>query len=303
MPQRSISSPLIPFATACLGIALFSAMDGYMKGLSIALGAYNAMFWRLIIGTLLCGGLFVIRQEKLPMKAAMRLHMLRGSLAAIMATTFFYGIARVPLAEGIALSFIAPLITLYLAAALLGEKISRGALTASLLGIAGVGVILAGRIGGTAYDAEALKGIGAIFVSAILYAYNLILQRQQAQIATPSEIAFFQSLCAMGTLGLVAPWFAVVPSVDYLPDILISASLAMCSLLLLSWAYARAEAQVLVTVEYTAFIWAALFGWLFFREAVTAATLVGTGLIVAGCIIATRQRPSNNAEHIEPAAL
>jgi S-adenosylmethionine uptake transporter len=42
-------------------------------------------------------------------------------------------------------------------------------------------------------------------------------------------------------------------------------------------------------VEYTAFIWAALFGWLFFAEPVSTGTLMGTALIVAGCIISTRK--------------
>jgi S-adenosylmethionine uptake transporter len=52
-------------------------------------------------------------------------------------------------------------------------------------------------------------------------------------------------------------------------------------------------------VEYTAFIWAALVGWFAFAEPVTASTLIGAGLIVAGCLIAARQRP----DHIEAAAL
>ncbi len=286
---RPITSPAQPFALACVGIALFAAMDAYMKGLSIALGAYNAMFWRVLVGAALAGSIFLIRREAMPSRAALQLHLKRGSVAAVMAVAFFYGIARVPLAEGIALSFIAPLITLYLAAVMLGETISRNAITASLLGISGVAVMLAGRWGGAAYDEEAWRGIIAIFISAVFYAYNLILQRQQAQVATPVEIAFFQSLVVSVLLGLVAPFFAVLPGAAHWPDIIISAVLAMISLLLLSWAYARAEAQILVTVEYTAFLWAALFGWLFFSEAVTAATVAGTALIITGCIIATRK--------------
>jgi S-adenosylmethionine uptake transporter len=223
----------------------------------------------------------------------MRLHLLRGTVTAVMATMFFYGIARVPLAEGVALSFIAPLITLYLAAVLLGEKISASAIAASVMGIAGVAVILAGRIGGEPQNDEALWGVVAILASAVLYAYNLILQRQQAQVATPSEIALFQSLCAGAVLALVAPWLAVVPSAEHLLNLAISAALTMGALLLLSWAYARAQAQVLVTVEYTAFIWASIFGWLFFREAVTLPTIIGTALIVMGCIVAARQKPAN----------
>lgn len=289
--NRNPASPALPFAIACAGIALFSLMDAYMKGLSIGLGAYNAMFWRVIVGAVITGVIFVIRCEALPTRTAMRLHLKRGSVAGVMAVAFFYGIARVPLAEGIALSFIAPLITLYLAAVMLGEKISRNAITASFLGLSGVGVMLAGRLGGAAYDVEAWCGITAIFTSAIFYAYNLILQRQQAQVATPVEIAFFQSLVVTVLLGLVSPFFAVVPRAVYWSDIVISAVLAVVSLLLLSWAYARAEAQILVTVEYTAFLWAALFGWLYFGERVTAATTAGTALIIIGCIIATRRSP------------
>jgi S-adenosylmethionine uptake transporter len=292
MIMRPRSSLFLPFATACLGIAVFSLMDTKMKALSIGIGAYNAMFWRVWVGAIMAGVLFLVRQEKLPAREAMRLHLIRGCIAALMAVTFFWGIARVPLAEGIALSFIAPLITLYLAAVMLGEKIGPHAILASLVALGGVVVILASRIGAKAHDAEALWGICAIFVSAVLYAFNLIFQRQQAQVATPVEIALFQSVVAGSCLGIAAPVLAIVPASSDWFAIVIAAALAIIALLLLSWAYARAEAQVLVTVEYTAFIWAAIFGWIVFREAVTSATLIGGALIVIGCVIATRKSPT-----------
>ena len=50
------------------------------------------------------------------------LHLWRGLVVSVMAFLFFWGLARVPLAEAIGLSFIAPLIALYLAAVLLKEK-------------------------------------------------------------------------------------------------------------------------------------------------------------------------------------
>ena len=227
---------------------------------------------------------------------------LRGTIAAFMATCFFWGLARVPLAEAIALSFIAPLITLYLAAVLLGEKISRGAIFATILGFVGVLVILSARVTGD-YQPEVLKGSAAILVSAVLYAYNLVLQRKQAQLASPIEIVFFQNLTAGAVLLLAAPWLAVVPAVSHAPAIVGSTVLAIVSLLLLSWAYARAEAQVLVSVEYTAFVWAAIFGWYIFGEAVSLATLVGTVLIVGGCVIAARQKPNSKPSHVEVVAL
>ena len=63
----------------------------------------------------------------------------------------------------------------------------------------------------------------------------------------------------------------------------------MLSLLLLTWAYARAEAQVLVPMEYSAFGWAAAVGWLAFGEPVSWTTVVGVALIVAACLVAARR--------------
>src|SRR4051812_35462934 len=119
-PARSIA---LPFAAACLGIATFTAMDAAMKGLSIAIGAYNATLWRTIAGSLLGGALFFARRLPLPAMSTLGLHLLRGGIVSVMAVLWFWGIARVPLAEAIALSFIAPLIALYLASPIPGEKI------------------------------------------------------------------------------------------------------------------------------------------------------------------------------------
>ena len=68
----------------------------------------------------------------------------------------------------------------------------------------------------------------------------------------------------------------------------LAAALAVTSLMLMSLAYRQAEAQRLVAIEYTAFIWAAILGWWFFAEAVTPRTLLGTGLIVLGCLVSAR---------------
>lgn len=286
MPQsRSIA---VPFAAACLGIAFFSTMDAAMKGVSIAIGAYDAMLWRSLIGSAAMGAVFLATRQPLPSREAMRLHLIRGAITASMAVLFFWGVVRVPLAEAIAISFIAPLIALYLAAVLLGETIRPRAIIGSLLGLAGVGVILLARARGD-YGPEALPGAVAVLGSAVLYAMNIVLMRKQALVAAPIEVATFQNVTTLAFLALAAPFLATRAGLTQLPGLTLSAALAICSLLLLSWAYARAEAQSLIAVEYTAFGWAALFGWLVFGERITWPVLGGTGLIVIGCIVAARQ--------------
>jgi S-adenosylmethionine uptake transporter len=62
MPSQR-SSTLAAFLVACLGIALFSIMDGVMKALVIAIGAYNAMLWRQIVGFGLGGDEHLLRRS------------------------------------------------------------------------------------------------------------------------------------------------------------------------------------------------------------------------------------------------
>jgi S-adenosylmethionine uptake transporter len=287
---------LMPFLAVLAGIASFSLMDGLMKSASLLVGAYSAMLWRSLTGVGLMWPVWKLGGGRWPRREVLRLHAIRGLNSAAMATSFFWGLKYLPLAEGMALSFIAPLIALYLAAVTLGEKIERKAIIASLLGLAGMLVIAAGRLGGGKYDPQAAWGIAAILFSAVLYAWNLILQRQQAQIADPREIALFQAVFTSLFLALLAPWLATFPPLQAWYDIAGSAVLAAVSLMLISWGYARAETQVLLPLEYSAFIWAALFGWFMFDEALTLPTVAGAVLIVAGCWIATRK-------HIEATAL
>lgn len=289
-----------PFLAVTLGIALFSVMDGLMKSASIAVGAYTAMLLRSLIGSALMFPLWKWRGGTWPEGTAMKLHALRGAISGAMATSFFWGLVHVPMAEGIAISFIAPLIALYLAAALLGERIGRGAVLASVLGLGGVIVIAWARMGQTAYGSMAGWGIAAILFSAVLYAFNLILQRKQALMSGPVEVALFQTVFVALFLALPAPWLASLPDLSALRDIAGSAVLAMVSLMIISWGYGRAEAQALLPVEYTAFIWAALLGWFMFAEPVTVPTVAGAVLIVAGCLLAA---PRGRTQHIEETTL
>jgi len=280
------------FAVCCVGVALFSVMDGAMKGVSLSIGLYNALLWRALAGAVL--GAFLMMAFRLPWpgRAALRLHLLRGVVVAGMAALFFWALMRLPMAETIALSFIAPIFALYLAAVLLGEHIGGRAIGASLLGLAGVGVILAGRASGD-YDGQALLGAGAAVPSAMLFAWNLIIQRRQAQIASPVEIAFFQHLVMSIVYAPFAWAWAKLPPPDMMPLVLFAAALAFTSLMAFAWAYARAEAQRLIPVEYTAFIWAAIVGAIAFGERLTLTTLAGAVLIVAGCLLVARTRPTS----------
>ena len=293
-------APLIAFLVGSLGIATFSGMDAVMKGLVIALGIYPTMLWRMLSGVAMSGTLFAFRPSR-PSRSTMRIHLFRGALTTVMAMLFFWGLARVPLAQAIALAFIAPLISLFLAAAFLGETIGRKIIGGSLIAFAGIVLIFIGQAQAD-LGHEAVLGSMAILASAICYAVNIILMRRQALVAGPVEIAFFQNVIVAVLLLAAWPLFggADLPPVDQMPFILLAAFLSTSSLLLLSWAYARAEASYLAATEYTSFLWAMLLGWLVFGEGVSWFTLGGAALIVAGCFLAAR-RPEDCTPSLEAA--
>ncbi len=289
---------------ACLGgMMFFGAMDTAMKAVTIDIGVVAALFWRCTIGSVIAGALFLLKGERrLPKGPLLRLHLLRGTVVSGMAVLFFWGLARTPMAETVAITFIAPIIALFLAAVLLKERIGRGAVFASVLGFGGVLVIAGGRLGllGNAVPDHGVAqwpGIAAITASAVLYAWNLVLQRQQAQIASPQEIVLVQNLIMAFWIGLAMPFVGMTPGGGAMAAPLgwglltVAAVLAIVSLSLLSWAYARAEAQALVPLEYSMFIWGALFGWLVFDETIGWTTLAGATLIIAGCWQVTRKQP------------
>ena len=286
---------LLPIAVALAGVGFLSLMDAFMKEAALAAGAYSAAFFRSLIGAGIAIPLWLGRGGRWPGRRALRFHVIRGVVSAFMALSFFYAITILPLAETIAISFVAPVISLYLAAIILKEQIHRLAIVAALLGLAGTMVIIGGRIGAETGGEGVELGLAAILFSAVLYAYNLVLARQQALVAGPLEIASFHSGMGALVLGLAAPWFLTVPGGETFASIAAASVLTVCGAISLAWAYAREEAQVLVPLEYSGFLWAALFGYLFFAEQVTPATLAGTALIVVGCWIAARRRPEQAA--------
>lgn len=291
-------SPALALGVAAGGIGLFSIMDAFMKSLVLAIGVYNALLWRMGTGSLLGAVAWGAGGGGWPTARALRLHLARGALTTAMALLFFWGLARVPMAQAISLAYIAPLLALVLGAALLKERVGPRVIVASLAALVGVGVILAGQSRGAAAP-DALAGAVAILASAVLYAFNLIVARLQSQAARPGEIAFVQSAIVTLILLVAAPWLAHWPPAAEWPKIAVAAALATASLFLLAWAYAHGEAGYLATTEYTSFVYAAGLGWLVFGERVATATLLGAAIIVGACLYGAR-RSDIAAETMEP---
>lgn len=283
--------PIHGFVAALGAVAVLSVMDAVMKHLVIAIGIVAVSVWRSVVSFGLSAVLYLRRGVAWPDRKTLRLHVVRGVIVTVMAALFFWGIGRVPLAQAIALTFIAPLIAMLLAALSLKEHIGRSSVLGAFAAFAGVIVIVLGQARASVAS-DVLLGIGAILASALCYAVNIVMMRHQALAAKPLEINFFQCLTVL------VLWLLVLPFID-LPSwpgsqwgwILAAALMSTSGTLLFAWGYARGPASYLAVTEYSGFVWASLMGWLFFREAVSLTTALGAMLIVGGCLIAARRKP------------
>lgn len=287
---RVAQHPVQAFIVALAAVGALSVMDAVMKHLVIALGLVAVSIWRSFVNLGFATLIYLPRRTGWPSRPTLRLHVGRALLMTVMALMFFWGLARVPIAQAIALTFIAPLIALLLAALTLGEAIGRRSMLGSLAAFAGVVTIVIGQARADLGDA-ALWGSAAILGSALCYAVNIVMMRRQALAAGPQEINFFQNL----TVAIV--WVAAIPLVGapawptgQVGWIIVASLLSTAGALLFAFAYARAEAGYLAVTEYSAFLWAAALGWLIFREPVSLYTLAGAVLIVGGCLIAARPK-------------
>jgi len=301
-PTQPNTASIAPVLVCVFAIFLLCLMDAVMRQLTFAIGVYSTVLARSVLACLTMGAVWLSGPRIWPSGSLARLHALRAFTVGGVLILFFWGLARMPMAEAIALSFVAPLVALFMAAFMLGERIQRAAIFGSAAGLAGVGVIMAGQFGQQNYSPDAMWGALSVLGSAVFYAYNLILARRQALLAGPVEIGFFQNLCLVAMLSLAAPWLAVMPAVEYWPHIAAATALSLTGLVLMTWSYARAEAQRLIPMEYTAFVWAALLGWFMFHEPLSWTTILGAGLIIAGCLAVALTKPKL-AEPIEAAGV
>ena len=288
--------PILAFVVALASVGVLSIMDAVMKALVLAIGLYATMVWRSLAGLIMSAILYLPGRKAWPSRQVIRLHVARGAVVTVMGLLFFFGLGRIPMAQAIALTFIAPLIALMLAAATLGEQVGKRTIFASITAFAGVLIIVAGQATHAMGDGV-LVGTFAILGSAVCYAINSVMIRRQSLAAKPLEIGFFQNGTIAILMAASLPFLGGVewPGEHWLA-IVAAAALSFAGILLFAYAYARGEASYLAVTEYSGFLWAAALGWLIFREPVSPYTLAGALLIVGGCVVAAREKPRPDPE-------
>jgi drug/metabolite transporter (DMT)-like permease len=277
----------LAIAEALAGLALLCAMDALIKGVAQRLPVFEIAFARYLFGSVLILCLAAYARPGWPSTETLKANGLRALLVVTTATTFFYALARLPLAETIALSFLSPIFVALSANLILGERIDRRIVSGIGAGFAGMLVIVAGKTGFG--FSGSFSGVAAVLVSAVTYALSMVLLRARAQTDPVVTIVAIQNVAP--SLILLVPALLVwePPTPAEWGTLALIGALGVLGHLLMARAYAKAEAARLASLEYTALLWASLFGFAFFGEVPTVTTLAGAALIVGGAVVASRR--------------
>lgn len=206
----------------------------------------------------------------------LRLQLMRSAFLLVATVCFFGGLRYLPLAEASSITFMAPMIMVALSLPVLGERPTRARISASLVGFAGILILV--RPGSAAlHPAVALLLIAA--VSNALYQ----LYTRKLRDDNPHTMLFYSALVGAVGLTLVLPFLLEATTITWLDAglLLLSGLFAGLGHGLMISAYSKAPAALLAPFTYLQVLWATLFGVVIFGQHPDALSALGMAVIVA----------------------
>ena len=304
-PPGRINQQIKGIICLTVGIAIFSLQDLIIKLLSGDYPVHQAMVIRSLTALPLLFLLVVLDGGARSLATKRRsVLVVRGLIMFTAYTSYYLGLAALPLATCVALYFTAPLYITMLSVVVLGESVGRRRWVAIAVGF--VGVLIMVRPGSQVFEWASLLPLFA----GLAYAVSQIITRKLGELERATTMSFYGNgvflaggallagIFGMGefaseehaSLGFLVRGWAWPTTVDFL---LMAAcgAVAAAGLTLLTQAYRVAPASTIAPFEYTALVWGALYGWLVWRELPGMTTWIGISIIVAaGLYVLYRER-------------
>lgn len=303
MPRTPTTDRLLPaIALRLLSVVLFGVMNVCIK-LAGQRGADLAevLFWRQAGAAMLVGAV-VAAGPGFASLATKRVgaHVLRTAIGLTAMGLTFYTITLLPLAEATTIGFSMPIFATVLGALLLREPTGWRRWAAVAAGFAGVVIVTQPAAGGHHIP---LIGVVTGLAAALGTAFVSVLLRTIGKTERPLTTVFWFS--AMSLLPLGIAYAGAAQRHDALTWVILialgllggAAQVAMTTSLTLG------SVSTVVPMDYTALLWATLFGWLVFGLLPAPQTWLGAPIIIAsGLYIVWREHVRRRAETMQATA-
>ncbi|KNG93426.1 transporter [Pseudaestuariivita atlantica] len=269
-----------------LGFFLFSIVDTTAKFLTDTFHPLQIVWMRQL--GLLAGVLVMMAAQGMTLlrTKAPGLQITRGVLAAASATLFIYAVAYVPLADAVAITFVAPFMVTVLGALLLKEQVGLRRWTAVTIGFLGALIIIRPGMG------VLHPAAGLLVLAALFFALRQIASRVLGSADPTRTTVAYTAITASAVLTVPMLFVWQTPgNWQAFALIALLAILAGVAETMIIRALELAEAVVLAPIHYTLLIWGTTWGWLVFGQLPDIWTWIGAAIIiVSGLYTLHRER-------------
>ncbi|MEO0703127.1 MAG: DMT family transporter [Pseudomonadota bacterium] len=245
-----------------------------VKALGLGYPAAQLVFLRALVGLALIAPLIWRRREAFRNVEDLPIHALRVGLSVITLTASFFAISRVPLALFTAMNFTRPLVTMVMAAGILGERIGPRRWIAA--GVALVGVVIAVDPGAAPLGV----GVAALAVVILTGSGAIIATRRLRPAPEIVMMAFYTGGLAAVT-GPLAWWFWVPVQAGHWVPFLAVGVFSQAAQFCFLRAHYNGEAGFLSVLSYLSLILSVGVGFFVFDEVPTVRFAAGAVLVVA----------------------
>ena len=211
--------------------------------------------------------------------ASWRLHFLRSVCGWLGVTCMFAAVARMPLAEATAISFLNPLVAMVLAVVMLGEHLNVRKIIATVLALAGAMLIL--RPG-----SEAFQPAGLLALCAALFMGLEVVFVKRLSDSEPALRVLLINNAAGTCISLAVAAFVWIWPTGLQWLMLIALGVVMVSAQsLFIQSMKRGEASFVIPAFYSVLAFAALYDFALYGAVPSWMAVAGAALIVSGAII------------------
>lgn len=269
-----------------------AALDATAKWLTAGYPVTELVFFRSLFGLLPVavllwrdGGFESLRTQRYGA------HLLRAAIGVVTAAMFFLAVWKMPLADATAIAFTGSLFVVALSVPLLRETVGPRRWAAVLVGFLGAMVIVRPGLG--------VFGDGAIYAfgAAFCYALVAISTRWLGRTENAVSLAFYYAVFG-GVISLAgAPFGWIVPTWEDFALFVLLGLFGGTGSLLLGEAFRHAPVAVVIPFEYTALIWATLYGYVIWHELPDQWTLIGAAILVASGLYVMHREHKTKGGH------
>ncbi|MBT5413415.1 MAG: DMT family transporter [Rhodospirillaceae bacterium] len=266
-----------------LAWSLFPVMDAVSKYISDDYHVLQIVWARFLFQALATLVLLLALGRRRALRTnALRLQILRSGGFLAHTLLFITAIVFIPLAEGIALLFIGPMVVVALSALLLRESVGMARWLTVLTGFAGAMLIIRPGLGVLHWAAS------LVLLSALCFALYQVWTRGLHAVDSPLTTLAYTPLVGLLALSPVVPFFWAWPSAGDWALMALMGAVGALSHFILIKAFEAAEASLLAPFAYVQIVSAVLLGFVVFGDLPDRWTLTGAAVIIVANLVLIR---------------